>query len=286
VVIAGIGLAVCGLGQTTAASGGVEVVVTVGQRRPRLQNPRGCTSRSIGRGEQERNLEGEAGHRRRHSGWGRSLPAEQGTYSIAATSVADLMTQSGNAHAAVSPPGSNDPSGFLPADRATWNPGMMGIGGIPVRSTVCTALTPRRGARDDTAQSQAAINTCPAGQVVQLAADGFIINGGNFLLINKAITLRGAGPGQTMLAKTNGAKSFQEAVSAKPSPLIIIGPYANGVVGSTDLTADAHNGAYVVTVASAAGFSPGQRGLQRGGRLRTEILVGRTEGLRPHCSVP
>jgi hypothetical protein len=80
-----------------------------------------------------------------------------------------------------------------------------------------------RGAPDDTAQIQAAITTCPAGQMVQLAAGTFIINSGNFQLINKGITLRGAGPGQTTLAKTNGAKPFQEAVSAKPSPLIIVG---------------------------------------------------------------
>jgi hypothetical protein len=121
-------------------------------------------------------------------------------------------------------------------------------------------LTPRVGALDDTARIQAAINICPAGQVVQLAAGTFIINSGNFLLINKGITLRGAGPGKTTLAKTNGAKPFQEAVSAKPSPLIIVGPsrWNNGAVGSTDLTADAVKGAYAVTVAKGAGFSPGQ----------------------------
>ena len=34
----------------------------------------------------------------------------------------------------------------------------------------------------------------------------------------------GVGPGRTTLAKTNGGKSFQSAVSAKPSPLIIVGP--------------------------------------------------------------
>ena len=43
-------------------------------------------------------------------------------------------------------------------------------------------------------------------------------------MINKGITLRGAGPGKTTLAKTNGAKPFQSAVSAKPSPLIVVGP--------------------------------------------------------------
>ena len=165
-----------------------------------------------------------------------------------------------------SPTAGIDPSAFLSADRATtWNPGMMGVDGIPVRSTICSKLNPRGGELDDTAQIQAAINRCPAGQIVQLEVGTFTINGGNFLLINKGITLRGAGPGRTTLAKTNGAKPFQSDVSANPSPLIIVGPSrysttsdASGVVGSTALTADGAKGTHSVTVTSAAGFSPGQ----------------------------
>ena len=66
------------------------------------------------------------------------------TAGVGLTCAADL-TSSDSAHAA-SPPGSIDFSAFLPADRATvWNPGMMGVGGIPVRSTVCSTLTPRGG---------------------------------------------------------------------------------------------------------------------------------------------
>jgi hypothetical protein len=165
---------------------------------------------------------------------------------------------------AVSPPGSTDTS-ILPADRAsTWTPGMMGAAGIPTRVTTCATLTPRGEGRDDTAQIQAAISACPAGQVLQLAAGTFIINSGNFVLINKGITLRGAGPGRTTLAKTDGAKPFpQPGVNVKPSPLIIVGPalwgnYPAGVVGSTELTADAVKGTYTVTVANATGFTPGQ----------------------------
>jgi hypothetical protein len=189
-----------------------------------------------------------------------TAPVAQAPHTIVATSVAD-PDKSGNAQAVASGPGSIDPSAFLTAERATvWNPGMMGVGGIPARSTVCAILSPRGGALDDTARIQGAINACSTGQVVQLAAGTFIINGGNFLLINKGITLRGAGPGQTTLAKTNGAKPFQEAVSPKPSPLIIVGPsrWINGTFGSADLTADAIKGANTVMVASAAGFSPGQ----------------------------
>lgn len=160
-----------------------------------------------------------------------------------------------------------DASALLPADRATtWNPGLMGVGGIPVRSTVCATLSPRGGTLDDATQIQAAINACPLGQVVQLTAGAFIINSGNFVLINKGITLRGAGPGQTTLVKTDGAKPFpQEARGAKPSPLIVVGPamYANsqdgsGTVESTNLTADAVKGAYSLTVVNASRFSPGQ----------------------------
>jgi hypothetical protein len=181
-------------------------------------------------------------------------------YMAQAASAGDPVKASG-AEALAPPPNSVAPSPFLPADRATvWSPGLMGAGGIPVRSTVCAMLTPRGAGQDDTAQIQAAIRVCPPGQVVQLAAGTFIINSGNFVLINKGITLRGGGPGQTTLAKTNGAKPFQEAVSAHPSPLIIVGPsrWNNSPVGSTDLTADAVKGAYTVMVASTAGFSPGQ----------------------------
>jgi hypothetical protein len=158
-----------------------------------------------------------------------------------------------------------DPSAFLPADRATiWNPGM-GEAGIPVRSTVCATVSPLGGEHDDTARIQGAINACREGQVVQLTAGIFIINSGRYVVLNRGVTLRGAGPGQTVLAKTDGARPFHETVSAKPSPLIVVGTSlfsTNGetadVVASTDLTGDAVKGAYTVTIASAAGFSPGQ----------------------------
>jgi hypothetical protein len=181
---------------------------------------------------------------------------------LATASVADQIPSGSDV--VVAPPGSPD-TGILPADRATvWKPGMMVAGGIPVRTTACATLTPRGNGQDDTSQIQGAINACPFGQVVQLAAGTFIINSGNFVLINKAITLRGAGPGQTTLAKMDGAKPFpRPQANVKPSPLIIVGPaqfgnYPAGVARSAELTADAAKGAYNVTVTNATGFSPGQ----------------------------
>lgn len=154
---------------------------------------------------------------------------------------------------------------FLSADRATvWNPGM-GERGIPTRSTICSAVSPLGDGLDDTAKIQGAINACREGQVVQLTAGTFVINSGRYVILNKGVTLRGAGPGRTTLAKTDGAKPFHEAVSANPSPLIVVGTGLfsstgenTDVVSSVDLTSDAIKGAYSVSVASAIGFSPGQ----------------------------
>src|SRR5581483_10066476 len=155
---------------------------------------------------------------------------------------------------------------FLSAERSTlWNPGMMGAGGIPARSTVCSTLTPSGGTQDDTKRIQAAINACPTGQVVRLSAGTFFVNGGNYILLNKGITLRGARPGLTTLAKTDGAKPFQSEPGPHPSPIIVVGTSlfsttgdSIDVVGSTNLTSDAAKGNYTVTVANPAGFTPGQ----------------------------
>jgi hypothetical protein len=97
-----------------------------------------------------------------------------------------------------------------PDRRTLWNPGASG--GIPTRRTVCRtvdAATYGNGSSDATAGIQAAIDACPAGQVVQLSAGAFTINGGNYLLLNRGITLRGSGPGVTTLQKTDGAKPGQ-----------------------------------------------------------------------------
>jgi len=155
---------------------------------------------------------------------------------------------------------------ILPADRATtWNPGLNAVGGIPVRSTICATLSPREQGLDDRAQIQSAIDACPTGQAVQLTAGTFIVNGPHYLLINKDITLRGAGPERTTLAKTDGAKPFQAATSADPVPLIIVGParystsgHSSDIVSSSALTADAAKGGFEVTVDRPQLFKPGQ----------------------------
>ncbi|RPH67202.1 MAG: hypothetical protein EHM78_22015 [Myxococcaceae bacterium] len=184
-----------------------------------------------------------------------TAPSGTGTFHVVATSVAD-PSRSDSSTVSV------QTSSILDADRRTvWAPGVPG--GVPARTQVCAtvnASTYGNGSSDATSGIQAAINACPAGQVVQLSSGTFTINGGRYLLINKSITLRGAGPGATTLQKTDGAKPGQEQTGPNPSPLVIIGParWDNNGGSSVNLGADAVKGSYSVTVSNAAAFSPGQ----------------------------
>src|SRR6202140_1459936 len=66
---------------------------------------------------------------------------------------------------------------IIPQDRlTTWNPGIPG--GVPSRTTVCANLDAPaygNGIQDATAGIQAALDACPAGQVVALSAGTFSI---------------------------------------------------------------------------------------------------------------
>src|SRR5262245_30188060 len=150
---------------------------------------------------------------------------------------------------------------LIPEDRVTaWSPGVQG--GIPARTNVCATVNASaygNGSSDASAGIQAALDSCSAGKVVMLSAGTFRIDDG-FLGINKGITLRGAGPGTTILKRTNGAVpgSYTPKVAA---PIVVIGP--NRWPRADDntsqrLTADGAKGATSVTVASAGGFAPGQ----------------------------
>ena len=150
---------------------------------------------------------------------------------------------------------------IIPSDRTTlWTPGIPG--GVPARTTVCatvSASTYGDGASDASAGIQAALNACPAGQVVQLSAGTFRINS-NYLFMNKGITLRGAGAGVTFLERTNGAQDGTY-VPIVADPIVIIGPSRwNGPSDSTsqNLAVDGVKGSYSVTVANGSGFAAGQ----------------------------
>jgi hypothetical protein len=138
----------------------------------------------------------------------------------------------------------------LPPERRTaWNPGIPG--GIPARTSVCTSVDAARfgnGVLDATSAIQAAIDGCPAGQVVQLSAGEFLINAADPLTLRKGVVLRGTGPASTRLVKTANSAN----------PLILVGERWVKEAASTNLTADAAKGATRVQVASSDGFGVGQ----------------------------
>jgi hypothetical protein len=105
---------------------------------------------------------------------------------------------------------STTPAGLLNPDyTTTWNPGILtdgqlklplGSDGLPARTTVCA--NPKPG--DDL---NAAINACPEGQVVQLAAGTYTIS--TTVVLDKGVVLRGAGSqgagnGGTTIVKSGG----------------------------------------------------------------------------------
>jgi hypothetical protein len=159
--------------------------------------------------------------------------------------------------------GSASIGSLLPADSnasANWQmAGMLSVGGIPNRTTVCATVSPKGGGADDTTDIQNAVNACPLGQVVSLSAGTFTIAEGNYVLLSTGISLRGAGPGSTILTRTGGATLNNDNPGSNPSPLIILGPQRwNNNETATTLTADGAQGGYSVQVASTAGFSVGQ----------------------------
>jgi len=99
---------------------------------------------------------------------------------------------------------------LIPASRlaqANWEcAGMRCEGGIPARSTICAtfaAATYGNGASDAAAAIRTAVTTCPVGQVISLGAGLFRFD--TAVLVDRGITIRGAGAGVTTIRNVNGS---------------------------------------------------------------------------------
>jgi len=130
--------------------------------------------------------------------------------------------------------------------------------GIPARETIFVTIDASEyadGTEEASAAIAAAIAACPLEQTVQLSAGTFLCN--NHILLNKAVTLRGAGPGQTFLVKTNGAKpnSYQPE---EAEPVVILGPSRWPKLQTTSVYASGTKGNSWVAVEDVIGFAPGQ----------------------------
>ncbi len=143
--------------------------------------------------------------------------------------------------AATYPPDNSD---IIPADRRISWQGLAGVpGGIPHRTTIFASVKNAPysavgdGVADDTSAIQAAINACPADQVVYIPAGTYRIN--NRLTFNKSDrTIRGSGMGKTVLKfyvdRGNGA--FEAGAAQWPRPKASLAITAGATKGSTTVT--------------------------------------------------
>jgi hypothetical protein len=170
---------------------------------------------------------------------------------------------------------------IIPSNRlAPWQPGVTYNGGIPSRTTIFKTLSPMGGGANDTAQIQAAINAAGAiataanPQVVLLNAGVYNINGNGLSLSSSYVTLRGSGIPAAMATGGNLANDASSALGYVSGTwlqkadrqtnsnygVLYLGRVPNwtAIKSSTNLTADATQGSFSCTVASASGLSVGQ----------------------------
>ncbi|MBI5536355.1 MAG: right-handed parallel beta-helix repeat-containing protein [Deltaproteobacteria bacterium] len=140
---------------------------------------------------------------------------------------------------------------IIPADRRTdWQPGIEG--GIPSRTTICANVKTQHGAigdgiTDDSQAFQAAIASCPEGQVVLIPSGTYRLN--DSLLVEKGIVLRGEGPSNTKLL-------FYGAAATSDRGYIHLGDLWDNNSNYTAVT-QATKGSATLAVAATSGFSEG-----------------------------
>lgn len=146
-------------------------------------------------------------------------------------------------------------SGILAPARATdWSTAGAGTTMV-TRTTVCASLTSTATA----AQINSAIQACPAGQVVSLAAGTYTIGSPGITFAGKSnVTLRGAGANSTFLnftgSNTCGGTGTAGAICVSPaSPQFIVG--AGGQNASW--TAGYAQGSSTITISTKAGLVVG-----------------------------
>lgn len=170
--------------------------------------------------------------------------------------------------------GNSGPFYALPASRSTlWQPGVTYNGGIPARSTIFQTFTSTGNGTttDRYAAIQAALDACPANQVVLLDAsagntDYYLSQ--ELIVRSDNITLRGTRVSSSVFTRLmkpaadrpstagQGTNPYNAVTISRAASLNLDG-VTTAFVASTTLTADGAKGAYTVAVASAAGFSVG-----------------------------
>jgi len=143
------------------------------------------------------------------------------------------------------------PEEIIPNDRRIdWS--HSGIsGGIPQRTGICATIDSAvygNGSTDATSAIQAALESCPDGQVVYLPEGVYITS--DTIHLDSYNTLRGAGPGKTVLKHAGGY--LRSMVDMRG----LIYWQIAGLHKTYDVL-EANKDSQVITLASAAGISPG-----------------------------
>ena len=141
-------------------------------------------------------------------------------------------------------------SGIIDPSRAvSWQPGIPG--GVPSRTTICTTLNPVATA----SQINAAIASCPSGQVVYLNSGTYNLSGGIDFAGHNNVTLRGAGPTTTVLAFTAGL-----GCGGPISDVCVEGSFNwnGGPQHTASWTGGYSAGSTQITLSSTSGLSVGQ----------------------------
>jgi hypothetical protein len=149
----------------------------------------------------------------------------------------------------------NAQSSAIPPDRLTsWNRAGVwadGLKGIPNRTVIfcnvrvkipgCSLIARGDGVQDDTAALRAAINACPAGQIVFIPAGTYRISG--TLSISRGIVVRGAGSNQTKIVESAAQNIF------------LIG--SDGAEVVSNITSGYSRGSDTLVVSNGTGFNAG-----------------------------
>jgi hypothetical protein len=178
---------------------------------------------------------------------------------------------------------------------ANWNhAGLSSVGGIPNRTSVCATVNPLGGGQDDFTNIQNAINSCPAGEVVELGAGAFTVHIADLpIQISSGIVLRGTGNCggssspycQTSITVSDGALAYTGGMcgtstsdevacpNGGPAEILIapvspdynyswaqcgnVGSVPGTGCGASPLVADAAQGQKTIQVQSTSNFSVG-----------------------------
>ena len=132
---------------------------------------------------------------------------------------------------------------------------------IPHRTTVCATIQASAfnyGRFNAQPAIKAAVDACPEGQVVQLGPGRFQMPDA-LQVLKSNITIRGAGPGVTVLEKSNSNATADPALINEREAVIGLGNRFPSTTESTsvNLTEDGLMGSRSITVANATGITVG-----------------------------